>query len=87
MHSGHTLRQVSILIAYVTFDADAEFGRVETVQEEGSYVLPSHLFANVRQKAREDANLNETLSRVFTDIKGSVTGADSEDNLKVCFVF
>src|SRR5258706_5253181 len=39
-------------------DTDAEFGRIETVREKGFYILPSHLFANVRQKARNDANLN-----------------------------
>jgi type I restriction enzyme M protein len=66
-------------------DADAEFGRVETVQEKGFYILPSHLFANVRQRARNDANLNETLSRVFADIEGSATGADSEDDIKGLF--
>jgi type I restriction enzyme M protein len=66
-------------------DADAEFGRVETVQEKGFYILPSHLFTNVRQKARNDANLNETLSRVFADIEGSATGADSEDDIKGLF--
>jgi type I restriction enzyme M protein len=66
-------------------DADAEFGRVETVQEKGFYILPSHLFANVRQKARNDDNLNETLSRVFADIEGSATGADSEDDIKGLF--
>ena len=38
-------------------DADADFGRIETVKEKGFYILPSHLFANVRQKARNDANL------------------------------
>ncbi|MCB1632155.1 MAG: type I restriction-modification system subunit M N-terminal domain-containing protein, partial [Pseudomonadales bacterium] len=43
-------------------DADAEQGRTETVKEKGFYILPSHLFANVRQQARQDANLNETLS-------------------------
>jgi type I restriction enzyme M protein len=66
-------------------DADADFGRIETVKEKGFYILPSHLFANVRQKARNDANLNETLSRVFTDIEGSATGADSEDDIKGLF--
>ncbi|GAB1233501.1 type I restriction-modification system subunit M [Ferrigenium sp. UT4] len=66
-------------------DADAEFGRAETVKEKGFYILPSHLFANVRQQARLDANLNETLSRVFKDIEGSAIGADSEDDFKGLF--
>jgi type I restriction enzyme M protein len=66
-------------------DADAEQGRAETVKEKGFYILPSHLFTNVRQQARNDANLNETLSRVFKDIEGSAIGADSEDDFKGLF--
>ncbi|TLS68176.1 type I restriction-modification system subunit M [Mariprofundus erugo] len=66
-------------------DEDAEFGRKETVREKGFYILPSDLFANVRQKARHDANLNETLSRVFKDIEGSAVGSDSEDDIKGLF--
>jgi len=66
-------------------DADAEFGRAETVKEKGFYILPSELFANVRQRARHDADLNETLSRIFTDIEGSAVGADSENDIKGLF--
>src|SRR4051812_17429287 len=33
-------------------DSDAEFGRRETVAEKGFYILPSELFANVRERAR-----------------------------------
>lgn len=66
-------------------DADAEQGRTETVKEKGFYILPSHLFVNVRQRARHDANLNETLSRVFKDVEGSAIGADSEDDFKGLF--
>nr|WP_255585942.1 type I restriction-modification system subunit M [Duganella sp. 1411] len=66
-------------------DADAEFGRAETVKEKGFYILPSELFANVRARARSDANLNETLSRIFADIEGSANGSDSEDDFKGLF--
>jgi len=66
-------------------DADAEFGRAETVTEKGFYILPSHLFANVRNKARGDANLNETLTRIFAAIEGSATGAESEYDFKGLF--
>lgn len=66
-------------------DNDAEFGRAETVKEKGFYILPSHLFTNVRKMARQDSNLNETLSRVFKDIEGSALGADSEDDIKGLF--
>lgn len=66
-------------------DADAEFGRKETVAEKGFYILPSELFENVRRRAPEDENLNETLERVFSNIEGSAIGADSEDDLKGLF--
>jgi len=66
-------------------DADAEFGRAETVKEKGFYILPSCLFANVRERARTDTNLNETLSKIFAAIEGSANGADSEDDLKGLF--
>jgi type I restriction enzyme M protein len=66
-------------------DKQAEFGREETVSEKGFYILPSDLFANVRAKAKDDDNLNETLSRVFADIEGSAIGTASEDDLKGLF--
>ncbi|OJZ69942.1 type I restriction-modification system subunit M [Mycobacterium paraffinicum] len=66
-------------------DADAEFGREETVKEKGFYILPSELFANVRKRAGKDENLNETLQKVFKNIEGSAVGADSEDDLKGLF--
>ena len=66
-------------------DKKAEFGRAETVNEKGFYILPSELFANVRAKARQDANLNETLSRIFADIEGSAVGTESEDDIKGLF--
>src|SRR5690349_5758675 len=66
-------------------DKQAMFGRDETVNEKGFYILPSQLFANVRKRARQDANLNETLSKVFTAIDASSIGADSEDDFKGLF--
>jgi len=66
-------------------DANAEFGRKETVAEKGFYILPSELFTNVRARAAADENLNETLERVFANIEGSAIGADSEDDLKGLF--
>ena len=66
-------------------DREAEFGRADTVKEKGFYILPSELFVNVRAKARQDANLNETLAAVFRNIESSAKGADSEDDLKGLF--
>jgi len=66
-------------------DNDAEFGRAETVKEKGFYVLPSELFVNVCYKAKNDVNLNETLSNVFKNIENSAKGTDSEDDLRGLF--
>ena len=66
-------------------DEDAEFGRTETVKEKGFYIPPSALFASVRARARQDPNLNETLSRIFADIERSANGSDAEDDMKGLF--
>ena len=66
-------------------DKDAEFGRADTVKEKGFFILPSELFANVCKNAKNDEDLNETLSRVFKNIENSAKGSDSEDDLKGLF--
>lgn len=66
-------------------DKEAEFGRADTVKEKGFYILPSELFNNVCKKARNDANLNETLANTFRDIENSAKGAASEDDIKGLF--
>lgn len=66
-------------------DDQAELGRDETVREKGFYILPSELFSNLRARARTDANLNETLARVFANIEKSAAGADSEDDMRGLF--
>lgn len=66
-------------------DKEAEFGRKETVIYKGFYILPSELFVNVRKNARNDANLNETLTTVFRNIENSAKGANSEDDIKGLF--
>lgn len=66
-------------------DAQAEFGRADTLKEKGFYILPSELFVNVRKNARNNANLNETLSKVFRDIENSAKGATSEEDFKGLF--
>lgn len=66
-------------------DKEAEFGRADTVKEKGFYILPSELFLSVRKNARNDANLNETLTTVFRNIENSAKGANSEDDIKGLF--
>jgi type I restriction enzyme M protein len=66
-------------------DEKAEFGRADTIKEKGFYILPSELFVNVRSKARQDKNLNETLAAIFRDIENSAKGTESEPDLKGLF--
>jgi type I restriction enzyme M protein len=66
-------------------DNKANIARKETVAEKGFYILPSELFPNVKAKASEDPNLNETLSRIFKNIEASAAGTPSELDLKGLF--
>jgi type I restriction enzyme M protein len=66
-------------------DDDAEFGRKDTVDEKGFYILPSELFANVRKHAPNNPDLNETLETVFKNIEASALGTGSEDDIKGLF--
>ncbi len=66
-------------------DAEAESAREDMVQTRGFFILPSQLFCNVRIKAPNDENLNETLEKVFKAIEGSSIGSASEDDFKGLF--
>ena len=59
-------------------DSDAEMARQGLVEEKGFFILPSELFVNVRKRAPQDENLNETLERVFNNIENSAKGHSSE---------
>lgn len=65
-------------------DADAEFGREETVKEKGFYILPKELFANVRKRADKDENLNETLEKVFKTSKVPLSAQTAKTTSKAC---
>ena len=66
-------------------DRDAEPARREVVAEKGFFIAPSDLFVNVRERAHRDANLNETLHRVFSNIENSAVGTASEHDIKGLF--
>ncbi|WP_276971788.1 type I restriction-modification system subunit M [Ferrimicrobium acidiphilum] len=66
-------------------DTTAHIGRKDTVGEKGFFILPSELFVNVRKRAASDANLNETLERIFKNIEGSAIGTASERGFKGLF--
>lgn len=66
-------------------DSDAEEAREGLVEEKGFFILPSELFCNVRAKAANDENLNETLESVFNHIEDSAKGSQSEGSFAGLF--
>lgn len=66
-------------------DEQAEIIREDMVRTKGFFMLPSQLFANVRKRAKNDPDLNETLEKIFKSIEGSAQGTDSEENFKGLF--
>lgn len=66
-------------------DDEAEEAREDLVNSKGFFILPSELFCNVRNKAATDANLNETLEKVFRHIEESAQGSDSENSFEGLF--
>ncbi len=84
--NDHQRRAGDTAFDYATLaDEMAEYGRKETVAEKGFFILPSELFQNVRAKAKNDQNLNETLAHIFRNIEGSAVGSASENDLKGLF--
>lgn len=66
-------------------DDEAETARKDLVQEKGFFILPSELFCNVKAKADNDENLNETLETVFRHIEESAKGSESESDFEGLF--
>jgi len=66
-------------------DSEAEQAREDLVKTKGFFILPSELFENVRARAKDDENLNETLEQIFSNIESSAQGTESEDNFKGLF--
>lgn len=66
-------------------DEDAESAREDLVKTKGFFILPSELFENLKKRAENDDNLNETLEAIFKNIEASAQGTDSEANFKGLF--
>ncbi|UTC64502.1 type I restriction-modification system subunit M [Treponema sp. OMZ 788] len=65
-------------------EAEADF-RPNTVEDKGFFILPSQLFKNVAEKAKDNENLNTDLANIFKAIEGSAVGFASEDDIKGLF--
>lgn len=66
-------------------DEQAEEAREGLVEEKGFFILPSELFCNVRARAKDDDNLNETLEMVFRHIEESSRGSEAENDFAGLF--
>jgi len=66
-------------------DREAEPARTDLVTTKGFFILPGELFENVRRRAVNDENLNETLETAFKNIEASAQGSCSEDDFKGLF--
>ena len=66
-------------------DGGGEVGRKDTILSKGFYILPSELFQNVRKNARNDKDLNVTLTRIFRNIESSAKWAESENDMRGLF--
>src|SRR5574344_2059823 len=71
---------------YTTMDDEtAENARAQIVNAKGFFVLPSQLFINVANKAKNDSELNTTLANNFREIEASALGTPSELDVKGLF--
>lgn len=71
---------------YTTMDDEtAENARAQIVNAKGFFVLPSQLFINVANKAKNDPELNTTLANNFREIEASALGTPSELDVKGLF--
>lgn len=66
-------------------DSDAGRARELILEEKGFFIHPSELFESVCKNAVNDANLNETLERVFKNIEASAQGTESENDMRGLF--
>ena len=71
---------------YANFsDEEAKSAYDFLVGDKGFFIFPSQLFCNLRKRAPEDENLNETLANIFKEIESSSYGRESEKNFRGLF--
>lgn len=66
-------------------DEEALVAKEGLIEEKGFFIRPSELFCNVVKKCDDDANLNETLEKVFDHIEESAKGSVSESDFAGLF--
>lgn len=66
-------------------DEMAENARQQIINAKGFFILPSQLFINVANAAKNNTELNTTLSNNFRAIENSAVGKPSENDVKGLF--
>lgn len=66
-------------------DEMAENAREQIINAKGFFILPSQLFINVANAAKNNTELNTTLSNNFRAIENSAVGKPSENDVKGLF--
>ncbi len=66
-------------------DGMAEAARSQIVNAKGFFILPSQLFVNVANAAKDNDSLNTTLTNNFRQIEASAIGTPSEEDVKGLF--
>lgn len=66
-------------------DEVAENAREQIINAKGFFILPSQLFINVANAAKNNTELNTTLSNNFRAIENSAVGKPSENDVKGLF--
>lgn len=66
-------------------DLTAENARAQIVSAKGFFILPSKLFRNVADSAKDNPELNTTLANNFREIEQSAIGTPSEDDVRGLF--
>ena len=66
-------------------DEEAEQSREGLIEEKGFFLLPSQLFCNVKDRAKNDEKLNETLEGIFHGIEDSAKGSAAENDFSGLF--
>ena len=66
-------------------DEIAIMAKEQILQEKGLFILPSQLFCNVKETAKNDHDLNVTVFNIFKSIEESANGMPSEKDVKGLF--
>ncbi|EKY28113.1 type I restriction-modification system subunit M [Clostridium celatum] len=66
-------------------DEEAAEIKDDLVSLKGFFIYPSELFENLKERAKNDEDLNITLEKIFRDIENSSQGTESEGSFKGLF--